>query len=115
MEAARRMTAACDCPQPDRVKLVAAARLNWRLWTIFQSELSDASSPVPVELRRNMLNLCNFVDKRIVQILADPRPELFAVLVNINRQVAAGLLAQVASPADGSDGSTPDAGGALSV
>jgi flagellar protein FlaF len=40
-----------------------------------------------------MLTLCNFVDKRTVEIIADPKPHLVDVLVSVNRNIAAGLLA----------------------
>ena len=45
-------------------ELQAAARLNWRLWTILQSELLDPESPVPSEIRVNMLTLAGFVDRQ---------------------------------------------------
>jgi flagellar biosynthesis activator protein FlaF len=92
LEAARRMDEACASGNETEMRV--AARLNWRLWTIFQAELSDDKSTVPLDLRANMLNLCNFVDKRIVAVLAAPSAEQFKVLINVNRQVAAGLLAQ---------------------
>ena len=59
-----------------------------------------------------MLNLCNFIDRRTAQILAGPSPELFPVLINVNRQVAAGLLTQVATdPTD----PTATGGGAVTA
>jgi len=117
LEAARRMSEAQDHPE-DAAAMKTAVRLNWRLWTIFQAELSEPTSQVPLELRQNMLNLCNFVDKRTVEILADPQPKLLDVLINVNRQIAAGLLTQPqgdpsGGPADGTP--PPMAGGSLSV
>ena len=103
LEAARRLAEAQKTPD-DANGLRNAARLNWRLWTIFQAELSEPDCPMPVEIRTNMLNLCNFVDKRTVAILSKPTPQLAEVLININRQIAAGLLAdpnQQQEPADG--------------
>lgn len=91
MEAARRLSVVKDNPA-DADALVDTVRLNWRLWTIFQSEISERDSGLPEELRANMLTLCNFVDKRTVEILADPKPEMLDVLININRNIAAGLL-----------------------
>lgn len=77
----------------DTASMLATARLNWRLWTIFQAELSEENSGIPDDLRVNMLDLCNFVDKQTVDILAAPQPSKFEVLINVNRQIAAGLLA----------------------
>ena len=92
LEAARRLAAIQEKPD-DRDSFLENVRLNWRLWTIFQAELTEPESQVPLEIRQNMLNLCNFVDKRTVEILADPKPEMLTVLININRNIAAGLLA----------------------
>lgn len=103
MEAARRLSMAKDNPD-DTSALVDTVRLNWRLWTIFQSDLSDPETDLPVDLRSNMLTLCNFVDKRTVEILSDPKPQSLDVLININRNIAAGLLA-------GSSAAAPDAEG----
>ena len=101
MEAARRLAIAKDNPG-DEAALVDTVRLNWRLWTIFQSEVTEVDIDLPEELRSNMLTLCNYVDKRTVEILSDPSPILLDVLININRNIAAGLLADsdTAKPAD---------------
>ena len=93
LEAARRLAEAQKTPE-DANGLRNAARLNWRLWTIFQAELSEPDCPLPAEIRTNMLNLCNFVDKRTVAILSKPTPQLAEVLINVNRQIAAGLLSE---------------------
>lgn len=112
LEAARRMAEAQKAPG-DGATLRSAVRLNWRLWTIFQAELSQPDCPMPVELRSNMLNLCNFIDKRVVAILAEPKPELADALININRQVAAGLLTTPGGQTDG-PGQAPATAGAQS-
>ena len=107
LEAARRLAEAQKNPE-DRQGLREAARLNWRLWTIFQAELSAPECPVPPEIRVNMLNLCNFVDKRSVAVLAEAKPELVDVLINVNRQIAAGLLTQPGTAEAGSEPSNKD-------
>ena len=120
LEAARRMAETQGNPQ-DTDAMRDAARLNWRLWTIFQAELSAPDCPMPVEIRQNMLNLCNFIDKRIVDILAKPLPRKFDVLINVNRQIAAGLLAkpEQSEPGDGNQeqgqSPTPPGSGDLSI
>ncbi|MCF3630703.1 flagellar biosynthesis regulator FlaF [Thalassospiraceae bacterium LMO-SO8] len=95
IEAAKRMAASIidDNLDPKTMKDArkAALRLNWRLWTIFQSELTLEHSEVPSDLRINMLTLCKFVDKHTVGALAKPTPEALAVLIDINRNIAAGL------------------------
>ena len=67
-------------------------RLNWRLWTIIQAELLEPECQVPQEIRQNLLNLSNFIDKRSVELISKPHPDKIGVLVNINRHIGAGLL-----------------------
>ncbi len=69
-----------------------ALRLNWRLWTIFQVELTTGDSDVPEDVRMNMLTLCKYVDQHTVGAIAEPTTEKIEVLVNINRDIAGGLL-----------------------
>lgn len=88
-EAARRI--AEGQRKDDNNALLDAVRLNWRLWTLFQSEIASQDSSLPRELRQNMLSLCNFVDKTTVEIIADPVPQKADILVTINRHLAAGL------------------------
>ena len=115
LEAARRMADAQNAPD-DTKGLREAARLNWRLWTIFQAELSAPDCPIPAEIRQNMLNLCNFIDKRMVDILAAPKAELLDVLININKQIAAGLLtAPEQQQAPEGNQTPPPSSGGLSI
>ena len=84
-----------------------ALRLNWRLWTIFQAELLDETSAVPDEIRINMLTLCQFVDKKTVQILAKISADAMVPLIDINRNIAAGLM-NITQPEDQVAGSAED-------
>lgn len=88
--AARKMLEAKERPD-DIDGLTQAVRINWRLWTIFQAELIEPTSPMPADIRSNLLSLAAFVDKQSTSILGDPKPEKLDVLININRQIAAGL------------------------
>ncbi len=108
IESARRMKEA-QAGAGDRKALLGAARLNWRLWTLFQASLVLPESVVPDDVRNNMLSLANFVDRHTVGILADPKPEQLDVLIRINREIASGLMAQpaaakAAAPAPGQPG-----------
>ncbi len=122
LESARRMAEVQKTPD-DIKAMKETARLNWRLWTIFQAEVTQADCPLPPEVRKNMLDLCNFVDKHTVRLLANPEPKGFDVLININRQIAAGLLAETSAqgepaPPDSGPASpqgTPTPGGGISV
>ncbi|PIW30322.1 MAG: hypothetical protein COW30_02600 [Rhodospirillales bacterium CG15_BIG_FIL_POST_REV_8_21_14_020_66_15] len=106
IEAAKRMAISIidDNRDPKTIKDArkAALRLNWRLWTIFQAELTTERSDVPDEIRVNMLTLCKFVDKHTVGALVNPTPEAITVLIDINRNIAAGL-AQIPESSDAVD------------
>jgi len=99
-EAARRIAtalekvaAADDLAQPAaRRDLRDAIRLNWRLWTIFQAELTLETNPVPFDLRQNMLTLCQFVDNHTIICMSELNPEQIKTLIDINRNIAQGLL-----------------------
>ncbi len=96
LEAAKRMAGAIVSGDPSekqtKENMKHALRLNWRLWTIFQAELLDETCTVPDEIRINMLTLCQFVDKQTVKILVNPTPEIMVPLIDINRNIAAGLM-----------------------
>ena len=97
IEAARRMAVASDYAALDKIedrnKVRDAVRLNWRLWTIFQAEMTGADDDtIPDEIRVNMLTLCKFVDQHTVDTMQDPVPEKVSTLIEINRNIAAGLL-----------------------
>lgn len=88
-EAGRRLAAAS---RGDARMMREALRLNWRLWTIFQADLTVSLEADPTnELVINMLTLCQFVDHHTVDALAEPTAEKMDVLVGLNRQIAAGL------------------------
>lgn len=72
-------------------QLEDALSYNQRIWTFFQAELSVEDNPLPEEIKRNLLALSTFVDRRSFEVLAYPAPEKLDVLININMNVAAGL------------------------
>ena len=95
-EAGRRMVQAAA--RGDAQSIREAARLNWRLWTIFQADLTVALENDPTnEVTVGMLTLCQFVDRHTVEVLAQPDKDKLDVLVNLNRQIAAGLKESLAN------------------
>ncbi len=108
IEAARRMASASDFAKADNIKdrnkVRDAIRLNWRLWTIFQAEMTIDENDIPDEIRLNMLTLCKFVDEHTIETLKSPVPEKIATLIEINRNIAAGLLDSLKTQ----DGETDD-------
>ncbi len=76
-----------------RTLLQTALTLNQKLWTIFQSELADPDHGLPADLRRDLLSLSVFVDRRTYDVMASPSPEKLSALIDINRHIASGLTA----------------------
>ena len=73
-------------------KLMAALEYNQQVWSILQSELVKADNPLPQQIRQNLLSLSAFVDRRIFETMAFPSPEKLTIVIEINRNIAAGLL-----------------------
>jgi len=99
IEAARRMAVAIESGMINEIKtrntVREALRLNWRLWTIFQAQLAVGNGEIPDEIRINMLNLCKFVDSHTIDTMSKPSPEKVATLIDMNRNIASGLLASL--------------------
>ncbi|MCP4716086.1 MAG: flagellar biosynthesis regulator FlhF, partial [Deltaproteobacteria bacterium] len=53
--------------------------------------LKRSDHPMPVDIRRNLLQLSVVVDRVTFDILENPAPEKLTMLININRNIAAGL------------------------
>jgi flagellar biosynthesis activator protein FlaF len=68
-----------------------ALKFNQRMWSIFQGELEREDNPLQKEVRRDVLKLSAFVDKRILEIMAYPEPEKLTAIISINQNIAAGL------------------------
>ncbi len=91
IELARRLDRVRQTPE-NKSEIRDVVRLNWRVWTIIQAAMLDPENTVPITVRSNLVNLSNFIDKRSVDILAYPDTNKLEVLININRQIGAGLL-----------------------
>ena len=91
IELARRLDDAAKTPE-DIQRIREIVRLNWRVWTIFQAELVHPECQTPNPIRENLINLSNFIDKRSAELIGEPEAPKLAVLININRQIGAGLL-----------------------
>jgi flagellar protein FlaF len=72
-------------------RLDDALKLNQRLWTFFQAELEANDNPLPGDLRVNLLQLIQFIDRRTFDVMAFPASDKLAALISINRNIAAGL------------------------
>ncbi len=74
-------------------QLEDALTYNRQIWMLFyDTALENKDGGRPNDLRSNIVNLANFTFKRELDILADPKPQKIDVLLNINREIAAGLM-----------------------
>lgn len=78
-----------------RAELAVALQFNRRLWTVFMNSATSNESVLPLDVRNNIANLGIFIMKQSMQLQLSPTPQSLEVLININRQIAAGLRAAV--------------------
>jgi flagellar protein FlaF len=74
-----------------QTRLDEALKFNQRVWSVFQGELGREDNPLPKHLRRDLLKLSAFIDKRIFETMAYPSPEKLTSIIEINQNIAAGL------------------------
>lgn len=74
-----------------------ALRFNHLLWTIIQADITDPENKLPPELLANIMSLSIFVDKQTAKALRSSNPADLESLININRNLAAGLRENVAA------------------
>jgi flagellar biosynthesis activator protein FlaF len=72
-------------------ELEAALLANRKIWTIFVSAMSAEDCQLPNQVRANIINLGMFVFNRTIQMAVDAQPQQLNILVDINRNIAAGL------------------------
>jgi flagellar biosynthesis activator protein FlaF len=68
-----------------------ALMFNRKLWTIFLSEALRDENPQPLEVRQNIANIGIFVLTQTAALQISPQPEHIKPLIEINRNIAAGL------------------------
>jgi flagellar protein FlaF len=91
LKAASRLQAVRDGWDKTKPQLHDALLYNRKLWTIFMSSITSDDNPLPTEIRQNVANLGLFVMHQTISMLASPKPEHLSSLININRELAAGL------------------------
>ncbi len=70
---------------------------NQKLWTLFVSETMNEEHPLEQNIKNNIASLGIFVFNRTKDILIDTKPDKFSALIDINRNIAAGLMKQSTS------------------
>lgn len=72
--------------------LMETLKYNRQIWLMFyDTAIENPEGDRPDDLRSNIINLANFIFQREVEILAEPSKDKLDVLININREIAAGL------------------------
>jgi flagellar protein FlaF len=92
LQAAARLQAVEEGWDEQRAGLDQALLYNRKLWTIFMTSATSADHPLPVDIRQNIANLGIFVMNQTLSMMTNPRREDLGSLININRELAAGLL-----------------------
>ncbi len=80
-------------------RLGEALLYNRKLWTIFATEAANDENPLPLPVRTAVANIAIFVFKRTIELQAAPSPEKIEALIDINKNIAAGLLSRAPAPA----------------
>ncbi|WP_417309578.1 flagellar biosynthesis regulator FlaF [Devosia sp.] len=74
--------------------LQTALMFNRKLWGVFLTSVTGEESTLPKALRENIANLGLFVMKHTIAAQKAADAQKLDVLININRQIAAGLRAE---------------------
>ncbi len=92
LKSAARIQSIHDGWEGRKAELADALLFNRKLWTIFLDSILRDDNPLPIEVRQNVCSLSMFVINRTIKLTGDPKPEGLGSLININRELAAGLL-----------------------
>lgn len=65
---------------------------NQKLWQFFVNAMKNEEHPLPREIKNNIATLGLFVFKRTLEVMIDTKPGKIQALIEINRNIAAGLM-----------------------
>lgn len=98
---------------------------NRKLWTLFYDtalEEKEGDKGRPDDLRQNIIALSEYIFNRTIKTLAAPEKEKLDILIEINKEIAAGLLSKQKAeegnnppPSAGSGGESAGQGGSTST
>jgi len=72
-------------------ELPTALKFNRQIWTIFLTSVTDAASPLALDVRQHVANLGVFVLSQTAERQVAPDADKRDILIKINRELAAGL------------------------
>ena len=91
LKAANKLQDAINSADPFNEQTTQALMFNRKLWTIFLTSVTSGDNPLPAEIRQNVANLGLFVMNQTLTVMTNPQRERLPSLININRELAAGL------------------------
>jgi flagellar protein FlaF len=91
LKAANKLQSVKDDFEVRRPELGHALVYNRKLWTIFVTAVTGPEHPLPKDVRENVANIGLFVLNRTIDIEIAPTPDKLSALIEINRNIAAGL------------------------
>lgn len=92
LKAASRLQSVHDSWDTRQANVGEALLYNRKLWSIFMTSVTEPDHPLPASIRQNVANLGIFVMNQTRTMMIEPRREHLGSLININRELAAGLL-----------------------
>lgn len=98
-QAAARLQATAENWAPEKRELGEALTFNRKIWTILAASAIDPENPLPPAIKANVAQLAAVIFQRTIAVLMEPAPEKLALLIRINRDIAAGLRSAVPAAA----------------
>jgi flagellar protein FlaF len=89
--AANKLQAVMNNVDATYTQISEALIFNRKLWTIFLSEAQREENPNSLDVRQNIANLGVFVLSQTTALQMSPQREHIKPLIEINRNIAAGL------------------------
>lgn len=72
---------------------------NQKLWQFFYDAMKNEEHPLPRDIKNNIASLALFMFKRTMEVMIDLKPEKLQAMIEINRNIAAGLAKRPAGTA----------------
>lgn len=85
---------------PSNEEIHVILEYNQKLWTVFVGDTMDKEHPLPQEIKNNIASLGVFIFNRTKDLLISCSPERLKVLIDINRNIASGLMKSAANAAE---------------
>lgn len=97
LKAAARLQTIRDNWTERRGELEDALTNNRKLWTVLVTGATDGANPLNNATKSAIASLAVFIFNHTISLMIDPQPQRLQVLININKEIAAGLRASNAA------------------